>query len=241
MAGSHSQHPCVFELQWAAAGSAWLILGVGAGPGGPGLTAGSIMVYLDRYMCAGTVCVSAPTAGAGGVQGTMAVAGMALLCIAGICSMVCVPLTLLKHRPQGLPQANQARVALAGVALGAGVIGIILPMVSFPTPAPGVVYGPGLGLSIVAALLCAAHLVLFSREHCACCGAPAPGAAQPQALTSVSVVNSAFKAPVVVAVAAAAAGALPPHWVRCGPEPGTGDYWYENTVTNVTQWEVPTH
>ena len=131
----------------------------------------------------------------------MAVAGMALLCIAGICSMVCVPLTLLKHRPQGLPQANQARVALAGVALGAGVIGIILPMVSFPTPAPGVVYGPGLGLSIVAALLCAAHLVLFSREHCACCGAPAPGAAQPQALTSVSVVNSAFKAPVVVAVA----------------------------------------
>jgi hypothetical protein len=116
---------------------------------------------------------------------------------------------------------------------------VVFPLLGFVARV-NITYGPGLALSIVAALLCAAHLVLFSREHCACCGAPAPGAL-PLALAPVSVTNpSAFKAPVATVVAAAAAGALPPGWVRCGPCPESGDYWYENTVSGTTQWEVPT-
>ena len=140
---------------------------------------------------------------------------------------------------------------------------------------------PGLGLAIAAVLLAAVHLVLFSREHCACCGAPPAGAAQP-VMGMPTVTNNALKAP-QVQVHVQGAPALPPNWVRCGPEAGTGEYWYgacqgagggggarararavdpsiaprwalpscsrpppllppraENTVTNKTQWEVPT-
>jgi hypothetical protein len=56
----------------------------------------------------------------------MATAGMALLCIAGILSIVNVGLTFLKHRPAGLAAANVARVALSAVALAVGIIGVIL-------------------------------------------------------------------------------------------------------------------
>jgi hypothetical protein len=97
---------------------------------------------------------------------------------------------------------------------------------------------PGLGLAITALLLTIAHLVLFSREHCACCGAPPGGAAAaglplalaPAGATTVSVTNTAFKAQsgvtVVVGGAAVVAGGLPPNWIKCGPEPASGDYWY---------------
>lgn len=60
------------------------------------------------------------------IFGTMATAGMALLCIAGICSIVNVGLTFIKHRPAGLAAANVARVVLSAIALALGIIGVIL-------------------------------------------------------------------------------------------------------------------
>ena len=88
--------------------------------------------------------------------------------------------------------------------------------------------GAGLGLGITAVLLTLVHLVLFSREHCACCGAPPAGSALP--ITH----NNMLKAHHVQQVQQvqvqqqqqSSAPVLPPNWVRCGPEAGTGDYWY---------------
>ena len=93
---------------------------------------------------------------------------------------------------------------------------------------------PGLGLAIVSVLLALVQTVLFSREHCACCGAPPAGAALPVVgMAGGNVTHNALKAPQVhVHVQQQqqqqqqGVPALPPNWVRCGPEAGTGDYWY---------------
>jgi hypothetical protein len=89
------------------------------------------MVYLNRYVstqCQNSVCATtiSPFLAGSEVGFPMLTAGMALLCVSGICSIACLPLTLLKQRPQGLPQANWARVALSAVALVTGIFGVLL-------------------------------------------------------------------------------------------------------------------
>ena len=84
------------------------------------------------------------------------------------------------------------------------------------------VYGPGLGCAAAAIVFTLAQVVLFSREHCACCGAPAPGAAPLAGSTTVTVTvlnSAAMPNPVL-----AGNPALPPGWTKAGPDEH-GDYW----------------
>jgi hypothetical protein len=107
-------------LQWAAAGSSWISYELGP--------SNTYNAYLDRYVSCLPTCETVTYASLGPRYPTaaMATAGMALLCIAGILSIVNVGLTFLKHRPAGLAAANVARVALSAVALAVGIIGVIL-------------------------------------------------------------------------------------------------------------------
>lgn len=119
---AHTPHaPYTFtSLQWAAAGSAWVVASIGG--------ANVLTLFLDRYCLAGT-CVSYSSAAGGALAfgtGPLAIAGMALLSIAGIFAVCSMPLTLLKLRPQGLPAAGAARVTLSAVGLVFGILGVIL-------------------------------------------------------------------------------------------------------------------
>ena len=227
-------------LAWASVGSPIFVFSATFPVpifGASGMTMQSVTIEVTTYLQYYTQCTSG-TCNTTKTTDTRAQASLALMVIGGFFSFICVPLTLLLTRGPS-PAASVARVALSSLALLFDIAGFanIIAYVSATLPSGSEIkWGAFVGLSIIAWLLALGHLGLFAKEHFF--GAPAPAAPITGAGKMFASANPVAVAQ-MQAPATAAPGTLPPNWVRCGPDPESKDYWYENTVTGESQWDPP--
>jgi hypothetical protein len=194
-------------------------------------------------------------------------AALALLCVAGVCSFICAILSgilFLGRLPNSSAAINGAGVGLSVVSMIFLICGFAIPTkvtldLNTLLSLVGVRLNPdaGLGVTVVAFLFSIARLVMYSSQCCCkradalgsgacpCGGVVVIAHANPAraAFSSAAPVAVAYNNPAAYAPAAAPPKnilpRLPPNWVRCGPDEN-GDYWYENRVTSVSQWDFPT-